>query len=468
MHGPTWSITTRRPIAGSSASHPTRCWPAWWRSSSNAKGHRHLLAALDEVLPVQPGLQVLIFGRGPLEAEIGQAIVDRGLSGRVRLMGFGQSPGRAGLPRPAGAPCRHGRPRRLAAAGLGGAVPIIASRAGGMPEAVRDGENGLLIAPGDVAALAAAMQRLLGDAALRARMGEAGRALVLKGILDRGDVRGQPRDLPQGARPMKSLHLIGSKNMGGAERWFTRFMHAMVRHGEPVEAVVRRGSRAGGAPPRRPAASRAAVSHRLGSAHPLRGGAPPQGQRRADRADLHGPRHPPHPSRTGPRQGPCVAPRRVLQARPLPPCACLDRQHQGAVRLDDQGRPAGSAGFPHHQLRRPRQSGARGRARRAARAHRARPRRLADRYCRTAHRRQGGTASWSRRWAACRPRSMAGGCALVVLGDGNLRSSLEEQARQLGAAERILWPAGSTIRRRGSALPTWWCSPHGTKRRSAM
>ena len=41
---------------------------------------------------------------------------------------------------------------------------------------------------------------------------------------------------------MKSLHLIGSKNMGGAERWFTRFMHAMVRHGEPVEAVVRRGS----------------------------------------------------------------------------------------------------------------------------------------------------------------------------------------------------------------------------------
>ena len=58
-------------------------------------------------------------------------------------------------------------------------VPIIASRAGGMPEAVRDGINGLLIAPGDIAALAAAMNRLLDDAALRTRMGEAGRALVL-------------------------------------------------------------------------------------------------------------------------------------------------------------------------------------------------------------------------------------------------------------------------------------------------
>ena len=59
-------------------------------------------------------------------------------------------------------------------------MPIIASRAGGMPEAVRDGENGLLIAPGDVPALAAAMNRLFGDAELRQRMGEAGRALVLR------------------------------------------------------------------------------------------------------------------------------------------------------------------------------------------------------------------------------------------------------------------------------------------------
>lgn len=41
---------------------------------------------------------------------------------------------------------------------------------------------------------------------------------------------------------MKSLHIIGSKEMGGAERWFARFLAAMQRHGEPVEAVVRRGS----------------------------------------------------------------------------------------------------------------------------------------------------------------------------------------------------------------------------------
>lgn len=41
---------------------------------------------------------------------------------------------------------------------------------------------------------------------------------------------------------MKSLHVIGSRQMGGAERWFSRFLSAMVRHGVPVTAVVRRDS----------------------------------------------------------------------------------------------------------------------------------------------------------------------------------------------------------------------------------
>jgi glycosyltransferase involved in cell wall biosynthesis len=41
---------------------------------------------------------------------------------------------------------------------------------------------------------------------------------------------------------IRSLHLVGSKTMGGAERWFVRFLHAMRAHGEPAEAVVRTGS----------------------------------------------------------------------------------------------------------------------------------------------------------------------------------------------------------------------------------
>ncbi len=47
---------------------------------------------------------------------------------------------------------------------------------GSNAETVRDGETGLLIPPGDQAALAGALERLVGDAELRRRMGAAARA----------------------------------------------------------------------------------------------------------------------------------------------------------------------------------------------------------------------------------------------------------------------------------------------------
>lgn len=58
-------------------------------------------------------------------------------------------------------------------------VPVVATRVGGVSEVVRDGETGLLVPPEDSAALAEAMGRLLDDRKLRARMGAAGRAMVL-------------------------------------------------------------------------------------------------------------------------------------------------------------------------------------------------------------------------------------------------------------------------------------------------
>jgi glycosyltransferase involved in cell wall biosynthesis len=56
--------------------------------------------------------------------------------------------------------------------------PVIASRLDGISETFRHGEQGLLVAPRDVAALADAMSRLAGDAELRARFGRAGRTWV--------------------------------------------------------------------------------------------------------------------------------------------------------------------------------------------------------------------------------------------------------------------------------------------------
>jgi glycosyltransferase involved in cell wall biosynthesis len=55
-------------------------------------------------------------------------------------------------------------------------TPVVASRVGGIPEAVVDGETGLLVPPADPAALAGALTSLVDDAERRQRMGAAARA----------------------------------------------------------------------------------------------------------------------------------------------------------------------------------------------------------------------------------------------------------------------------------------------------
>ena len=55
---------------------------------------------------------------------------------------------------------------------------MVATTCGGIPDAVSDGESGLLIPPNDSAAAAGAIQALLADDARRTAMGRAGRARV--------------------------------------------------------------------------------------------------------------------------------------------------------------------------------------------------------------------------------------------------------------------------------------------------
>jgi glycosyltransferase involved in cell wall biosynthesis len=63
---------------------------------------------------------------------------------------------------------------RVLIEGMALGKPIVATAGGGVPEIVVDGETGLLVPQGDVGAMAAALRRLLGDAALRDRFGAAG------------------------------------------------------------------------------------------------------------------------------------------------------------------------------------------------------------------------------------------------------------------------------------------------------
>ncbi len=77
-------------------------------------------------------------------------------------------------------------------------LPVVAHAIGGVPEAVLDGETGLLVPPEDPAALTAVFARLIDDAALRRRLGAAGRSHALRhSWLDSArTLFGQPAALP--------------------------------------------------------------------------------------------------------------------------------------------------------------------------------------------------------------------------------------------------------------------------------
>lgn len=145
------------------------------------KGHRFLLQALPQLVIEHPALRVLLFGRGPLEEELRRQVADLDLEKVVTLAGFRDDLARV-------LPCLDLVVHPAVREGLGvsllqassAAVPIVACNAGGMPEAVRDGVNGLLVPPADVSALRAAVGRLLTDPELARRMGRAGRELVLR------------------------------------------------------------------------------------------------------------------------------------------------------------------------------------------------------------------------------------------------------------------------------------------------
>jgi glycosyltransferase involved in cell wall biosynthesis len=58
-------------------------------------------------------------------------------------------------------------------------VPVVATRVGGIPEVVANGETGILVEPGDPSVLADAILRVLSDDSLKQSMGKEGRRRVL-------------------------------------------------------------------------------------------------------------------------------------------------------------------------------------------------------------------------------------------------------------------------------------------------
>jgi glycosyltransferase involved in cell wall biosynthesis len=131
-----------------------------------------------------PGLRLQMIGK---ENSLSDALADRAreenAEDAIDVVGFvGDRDGVASYHRAADVFCSVARHEvgvaNVYIEAMAAGSPVVASTTGGAPEAVIDGETGLLVEFGDVDATAEALDRILSDRALAARMGEAGRRRV--------------------------------------------------------------------------------------------------------------------------------------------------------------------------------------------------------------------------------------------------------------------------------------------------
>jgi phosphatidylinositol alpha-1,6-mannosyltransferase len=142
-----------------------------------------ILAALRES---HPALEYVVVGHGVKQAELESLARRRGVADRVRFLTAVPDADLPALYNGAALYLGLSRPAELMIEGFGISlteasacgIPVLGGRAGGIPDAVRDGETGFLVDSTDLGAPVAAVRSLLADPELRARLGQAGRRAV--------------------------------------------------------------------------------------------------------------------------------------------------------------------------------------------------------------------------------------------------------------------------------------------------
>jgi len=153
------------------------------------KGHRTMLRAIALLAKERPRLKFVFTGASDaMRAELAELASILGIASRVVATGFVPDDVLPALYRVAdvfallasdGDDDVEGFGVALLEAAASG-LPTIASRTGGIPEAIVEGETGILVAPGDPAEAARALRRLLDDRAFARRLGERGRERVVR------------------------------------------------------------------------------------------------------------------------------------------------------------------------------------------------------------------------------------------------------------------------------------------------
>ena len=145
------------------------------------KDHETLLRAAAQVLASKPECRFVICGEGPRREELALLSTSLGINDRVIFAGF-RNDLDALIPN-FDVFCLSSHLEGLGTSVLDAMCfsrPVVATRAGGIPDAVVDGETGRLVPPRDHASLARALMETLNSAAAREQWGAAGRRRFLK------------------------------------------------------------------------------------------------------------------------------------------------------------------------------------------------------------------------------------------------------------------------------------------------
>jgi glycosyltransferase involved in cell wall biosynthesis len=145
------------------------------------KGQRYLVEAIPRVLLECPRTRFVIVGEGELEEELKSLAASLGLGDRLTFTGF-----RTDVPAILDALDLFVMSSHLEGLGtivldaMAAGKPVVATRAGGIPEIIEDGRSGLLVPARDPAALAAAVVDVLRHPDLGASLAHEGRQRVLR------------------------------------------------------------------------------------------------------------------------------------------------------------------------------------------------------------------------------------------------------------------------------------------------
>jgi glycosyltransferase involved in cell wall biosynthesis len=169
------------------------------------KGYDVMLKALPSIIRTLPAVHYVIIGTGDgvYEQRLRELSADLGISDHVHFLGFQQDvkPFLRAL-------SLYVHPARMEGFGiavveaLAAGKAVVATKVGGLPEVVQEGETGLLVAPDDPQALSAAVLSLLRDDGRRRAMGER----AVEWVHERFDLRASVTAMQQVYQDVLSAH----------------------------------------------------------------------------------------------------------------------------------------------------------------------------------------------------------------------------------------------------------------------